>query len=73
MGLNPSKINIRIGKQTVCRGSVACSFDEKLAHQELSQAESNITVGLGNGRASLDFLTTDLTADYVRINADYST
>ncbi|MGB0038119.1 MAG: bifunctional ornithine acetyltransferase/N-acetylglutamate synthase [Terriglobales bacterium] len=30
-------------------------------------------VELGRGRASVQFLTTDLTAEYVRINADYST
>jgi len=71
--VKPAKVSIRIGEQLVCRGSVRCAFDEKLAHQELSQPESKITVRLGNGRASLDFLTTDLTADYVRINADYST
>jgi glutamate N-acetyltransferase / amino-acid N-acetyltransferase len=71
--VNPAKVSIRIGEQVVCRGSVGCAFDEKLAHHELSQPESNITIRLGNGRASLDFLTTDLTADYVRINADYST
>ena len=71
--VNPAKISIQIGGQTVCRGSVACSFDEKRAHHELSQPESRITVRLGNGRATLNFLTTDLTAEYVRINADYST
>jgi len=30
-------------------------------------------VRLGLGRASVKFITTDLTAEYVRINADYST
>ena len=73
VNVKPAKISIRIGEQMVCRGSVGCAFDEKLAHHELSQPESKITVRLGNGRASLDFLTTDLTAEYVRINADYST
>jgi glutamate N-acetyltransferase / amino-acid N-acetyltransferase len=73
VNVKPAKVSIRIGEQTVCRGSVACAFDERLAHSELSQPESKITVRLGNGRASLDFLTTDLTAEYVRINADYST
>jgi len=30
-------------------------------------------VQLGQGKAALAFLTTDLTAEYVRINAEYST
>ena len=71
--VKPAKISIRIGEQMVCRGAVGCAFDEKLAHHELSQPESKIAVRVGNGRTSLDFLTTDLTAEYVRINADYST
>jgi N-acetylglutamate synthase/N-acetylornithine aminotransferase len=33
----------------------------------------DIRVRLGRGRHSMRFLTTDLTAEYVRINADYST
>jgi len=57
----------------VCRGGVACRFDERRAHDELSKAECRVGVQLGRGKAALEFLTTDLTVDYVRINADYST
>jgi glutamate N-acetyltransferase/amino-acid N-acetyltransferase len=71
--VDPKKISVLIGDQIVCRGSVACSFDEKLAHNELSKPECSVTVRLGRGKFSLTFLTTDLTAEYVRINADYST
>lgn len=71
--LNLRKTNVLIGDQTVCRGAVACGFDEKLAHQELSKAECRVVVRLGSGKASVEFLTTDLTQEYVRINADYST
>jgi len=71
--LNLRKTDVLIGDQTVCRGAVACRFDEQLAHQELSKAECRIAVRLGSGKASVEFLTTDLTPEYVRINADYST
>ena len=71
--LDPSKISVSIGDQTVCRGSVACKFDEQKAHEHLSQAECSVRVRLRRGRTRLEFLTTDLTAEYVRINADYST
>lgn len=71
--VDPTNITIAIGNQTVCRGGVACSFDAKKAHAALSQPESRVTVRLGRGHYSLDFLTTDLTQEYVRINADYST
>ena len=71
--LDPKKISILIGDQILCRGAVACTFDERRAHQELSNAQCTVRVRLGRGRTSLEFLTTDLTSEYVRINADYST
>ena len=73
ISLSPQKISITIGSQLVCRGSVACVFDHERAHEELSQPECQVMVRLGNGRVALDFLTADLTAEYVAINADYST
>jgi glutamate N-acetyltransferase / amino-acid N-acetyltransferase len=71
--VDPKKVFISIGKQVVCRRGMACVFDEKAAHQELSKAECEVGVKVGRGKASLLFLTTDLTQDYVKINADYST
>ena len=73
MAVDPNKIFISIGKQTVCRRGTASVFDEKAAHLELSRAECEIGVRLGRGKASVPFLTTDLTQEYVKINADYST
>jgi glutamate N-acetyltransferase / amino-acid N-acetyltransferase len=73
VALDPGKISVMIGEQTVCKGAVACRFDEAQAHEHLSQAECSVRVRLGRGKASVEFLTTDLTAEYVRINADYST
>jgi glutamate N-acetyltransferase/amino-acid N-acetyltransferase len=37
------------------------------------QPEYTIRVQLGLGKAALDFLSCDLTAEYVHVNADYST
>jgi glutamate N-acetyltransferase/amino-acid N-acetyltransferase len=71
--VDPKKVSLTIGDQTVCRGAAACKFDERRAHEELSKPECRVGVGLGRGKSALEFLTTDLTAEYVRINADYST
>jgi glutamate N-acetyltransferase / amino-acid N-acetyltransferase len=71
--LNSERITVLIGDQTVCRGGAACTFDEQRAHQELGKPECAITVRLGAGKSSIEFLTSDLTSEYVRINADYST
>jgi glutamate N-acetyltransferase / amino-acid N-acetyltransferase len=71
--IDPKRIDILIGNQLVCRRGVANSFDETNAHQALSQPRCDIRIRLQRGRRSAAFLTTDLTAEYVRINADYST
>ena len=52
---------------------MGCAFDQKRAHRALAQPRCEIRIFLGRGRAAIRFLTTDLTAEYVRINADYST
>ena len=71
--LDPCQVNIYLGPQQVCRKGEAHKHDEKAAHQYLSQPSYDIRVQLGRGHAALDFLTTDLTTEYVRINAEYST
>jgi glutamate N-acetyltransferase/amino-acid N-acetyltransferase len=71
--IDPARVQIFIGRQKVCRHGVACAFNERQAHRHLAQPVCDIRVQLGRGRESVRFLTTDLTAKYVRINADYST
>jgi len=73
INIDPGRVSVLIGGQVVCRNGVACKFDEQRAHQELSQAESRVIVKLGIGKSLVEFLTTDLTSEYVRINAEYST
>ena len=73
IAVDPRKVSIDIGDQTVCRSGASCDFDSQQAHAELSKPESRVEVHLGRGKSSLEFLTTDLTTDYVKINADYST
>ena len=71
--VDPEQVSIQIGDQMVCRNGMGCGFDEKRAHKALAQSRSEVRILLGRGGASIRFLTTDLTAEYVRINADYST
>jgi glutamate N-acetyltransferase / amino-acid N-acetyltransferase len=73
VAVDPAGISIVMGDQLVCRGGVAHAFNEKRAHQALSRPCSEIRIRLRRGSSSAVFLTTDLTAEYVRINADYST
>lgn len=71
--VDTTRVQISIGNQKVCRNGVAASFNEQKAHQALSEQVCDVYVDLGRGHHSVRFLTTDLTAEYVRINADYST
>ncbi|HET7103438.1 MAG TPA: bifunctional glutamate N-acetyltransferase/amino-acid acetyltransferase ArgJ [Terracidiphilus sp.] len=72
--IDPEKIDIWFGGQRICRnGGRAEEFDEAAAHVYLQQREYSITIHLNQGAGSCVFWTTDLTADYIHINADYST
>jgi len=71
--IDPARVQIFIGRQQVCRNGAACLFSERQAHRDLARPVCDIRVQLGRGQQSVKFLTTDLTAEYVRINADYST
>lgn len=72
--IDPERIDIWFGEQRICRnGGRAEEFDEAAAHEYLRQAEFSITIQLNQGTGSCIFWTTDLTAEYVHINADYST
>lgn len=71
--INPERINIYIGDQQICRQGAACPFDKNAAHQYMSEPAYDIRIALGAGSATLDFLTCDLTQEYVRFNAEYST
>ncbi len=72
--IDPERIDIWFGEQRICRnGGRAEEFDEAAAHAYLQQAEFSITIQLNQGEGKCVFWTTDLTAEYVHINADYST
>jgi glutamate N-acetyltransferase/amino-acid N-acetyltransferase len=72
--VDPDRIDIRFGNLQICRdGGRAAEFDEAAAHAYISQKEFSITIELHQGAGSCVFWTTDLTAQYIHINADYST
>ena len=71
--VNPRRVNIFIGSELVCRGGVSLPFPAIKVHAEMSKPNYEIRIRLGRGRATATYLTTDLTTDYVRINAEYST
>jgi glutamate N-acetyltransferase/amino-acid N-acetyltransferase len=71
--LNPDKLSCKIGDITVFKKGKPAAFDPKKAGKVISRAEHMITVDLGAGKASDFCYGCDLSAGYVRINADYHT
>jgi glutamate N-acetyltransferase/amino-acid N-acetyltransferase len=72
--IHPERIDIWFGQQRICRdGGRAEEFDEEAAHAYLQKAEFSIAIQLNQGAGKCVFWTTDLTSEYVHINADYST
>jgi len=72
--IDPERIDISFGDLAICRnGGRAPQFDEAAAHRYVSQREFSISIQLHQGSGSCLFWTTDLTHEYVSINADYST
>jgi glutamate N-acetyltransferase/amino-acid N-acetyltransferase len=74
VAFDPTRVTIRIGGLPVFEGGMRSpAFDETAAHEAMMAREYTIEIDLGAGEQGCRFLTCDLTEEYVRINADYST
>jgi glutamate N-acetyltransferase / amino-acid N-acetyltransferase len=74
VSIDPALIHIWLGEMEVCsKGGVSSHLDKAAAHEYLKQRDLVIRVDLGVGKGECRFWTTDLTAEYVRINSAYST
>jgi len=71
--LNVNKLSCKLDDVTVFRNGAPVNFDRKKAGRVVSQKEHTITVSLGAGDASDFCYGCDLSAGYVRINAEYHT
>ncbi len=74
VAFDPALVTITIGGLPVFESGVRSPlFDEAAAHAAMLEREYTIAFDMGLGKAECRFLTCDLTEEYVRINADYST
>ena len=72
--LDITRIAIFLGDHLIAvNGSVAAQYNEAIGQQEMEKAEVTITIKLGRGESSEKVWTSDLSHDYVRINAEYRT
>lgn len=71
--LDPSKLRIGIGGVELSVGGVETGRGDEVAKALAAGGDVVIDVDLGLGRGSFEYLTCDLTPEYVRFNADYTT
>ncbi len=69
---SPDRVDIRVGDVLIVRRGLAVGEEaERRAHEVMSGSDYTVHVKLGARGASARYLTCDLSAEYVRINADY--
>ncbi len=72
--IDPDRIDIHFGELAICtNGGRAPGFNEAAAHAYISRPQFSISIELHQGNGHCTFWTTDLTHEYIHINADYST
>jgi glutamate N-acetyltransferase/amino-acid N-acetyltransferase len=71
---DPSKVDILLQRELVCRSGHAAKFNERELKARLDSQECMIRFRLqGQGTGEARFWTCDLTEDYIKINASYRT
>lgn len=70
--VNPETVDILIGDVALVKEGLGTGKDtEAKATVIMRQPEFTITIDLHLGNAEYDYYTSDLTYDYIKINADY--
>jgi glutamate N-acetyltransferase/amino-acid N-acetyltransferase len=69
--VEPDRVAVFIDDLQLVSGGVGTGFSEEDARRLLAKREISITVDLGLGTCETRFWTTDLSYDYVKINAEY--
>ncbi|WP_231943650.1 bifunctional glutamate N-acetyltransferase/amino-acid acetyltransferase ArgJ [Aeoliella mucimassa] len=74
VSFDPRNVSLHINAMLVYERGAPVKFDEQVVSQSMaSEKEISLLLILDEGSAAARFWTTDLTAEYVRLNADYTT
>ncbi len=71
--VEPSKVDITLQGEQIVKGGMEIPFDEQKLKGLMNKKEISVAVNLNDGKYSFDIYTTDLTFDYIKINASYRT
>lgn len=69
--LDPDRVEIILEGVTLARDGMEIPFDEEKLKHLMNKKDIELIINLHSGKASFDIYTTDLTYDYVKINASY--
>jgi glutamate N-acetyltransferase/amino-acid N-acetyltransferase len=70
---NASKLDIYLGKMKVLKSGASSVKDRVALRRFFKNRDLDVTVDLNSGNKSYNMWTCDLSSDYIRINAHYST
>jgi len=73
VSFDPRRVSVTCGGITVCRFGVAATFDRGQVAVAMDRDVVELGVDVGSGDATATVLTCDLTPEYVRFNAEYTT
>jgi glutamate N-acetyltransferase / amino-acid N-acetyltransferase len=71
---NAARVTLRVNGTPLYMSGSPADFDEAaVSHSIRDNRDTHVELVFGEGQAAVTFWTTDLTAEYVRLNADYRT
>ncbi|HQO23829.1 MAG TPA: bifunctional ornithine acetyltransferase/N-acetylglutamate synthase, partial [Spirochaetota bacterium] len=70
---DPQKMSISFDDMMIFKKGAPLNFDKKDLESVMKKKEFRVTVELDAGNFSFMYLTSDISVDYVKINAEYST
>ena len=70
---DPQKMSISFDDMMIFKNGAPLNFDKKDLESVMKKKEFRVTVELNAGDYSFMYLTSDISVDYVKINAEYST
>jgi len=74
VAFDPARLRLTLNGTLLYEGGTPVAFDEKAVSQSIREnRDTLIELSAGDGHGAARFWTTDLTAEYVRLNADYRT
>lgn len=69
--LNPHKIEIILQGKIIVQDGIEVPFDEGELKRLMNEKEIELILNLREGKGTFDMYTTDLTYDYIKVNASY--